>query len=170
MKIQKVRADLSTVYDNRTTNLTGLSVGERGCFSDDKDFKKYDICVLHGVLTTSNYPYLANTGCSYMYYIPLGKARFEEVDVKSSYRKFKSIDEFEYVTKYHFSMGESVIIRNKKTLNESELVYGGYFVNDQSETLICLGSFVFTLDELFKGYEFHINSCFIEWHPFGVKE
>ena len=45
-----------------------------------------------------------------------------------------------------------------------------YFVNDQSEVLICLGAFVFTLEELFKGYEFHINDDLEEWHPFGVEE
>lgn len=170
MKVRKVRADLSTVYDNKTTDLTGLTVGEKGFFSDDKDFKDGEIHKLHGVMTTSDHPYLANTGCSYMYYIPLNKANFEIVEVKSPYRAFNSIDEFDFITQDYLSMGESVIIRNKETLNESELVYNGFFTNDESETFICLGAFVFSFDELFK-YEFYvvINDR-EEWIPFGVKE
>lgn len=84
MKIQKVRTDLSTVYNNQTTNLTGLIIGERGCFSDSADFKEYSVYKLIGVVTTYKNPYLADTGNGYFrafkYYIPLDKANFEEFE------------------------------------------------------------------------------------------
>lgn len=174
MKEQKVYVELSKVYDNNRTTFEGLCIGERGVFSNDENFDDYIISNLVGLETTCNCPYVAADKDAYRkyykYYIPLNRAAFKEVDVRSSYRKFKSIDEFEYVTQNYFNIGDSVIIRNKKTLNESELVYGGYFVNEQSEVLICLGAFIFTLEELFKDYEFHINDDLEEWAPFGVEE
>lgn len=173
MKKQKVCVELSKVYDSQNDDFTGVVIGERGCFSNDKDFKEYNIYELFGVVTTSIYPYLANTGDgarnSYMYYIPLNKANFEEVDVEPSYRKLKSIDEFEAITQNHFGMGEPVIIRDTNTLNESELIYGGYFITDENKIFICLGAYIWSFDELFE-YEFHINNSIEEWKCFGVKE
>lgn len=149
-------------------------IGEKVYMANDENFSDYTegelLAVRYGKDSTIiKYPFLCGIGrySHYMYIILCKDAKFKE---ETSYRKLKSIDEFEFVTQNYFSMGDSVIIRNKKTLNESELVYCGYFVNDLSEVLICLGAFVFTLEELFKVYEFHINSCFEEWHPFGVKE
>lgn len=174
MKEQKVYVELSKVYDNNRTTFEGLSIGERGVFSNDANFDDYIISNLVGLTTTRNHPYIASDKDEYRkyykYYIPLNKAAFKEVDVKPSYRKFKSIDEFKFITQNYFSIGDSVIIRNKETLNESELIYGGYFVNDESTIFICLGAFIFSLDELFKEYEFHVNNSFEEWVPFEIEE
>lgn len=170
--------DLSRVkvYTNTKEDaIKALSlVGEEVYMSNEDDFGLYTRGKLIGVryagdCAYSDQPYLCGSmlGSHYRYIILCKDAKFKG---ETSYRKFNSIDEFEFVTQNHFSMGESVMIRNKKTLNESELVYSGYFVNDQYEILICLGAFAFTFDELFKGYDFHINSCFEEWHPFGIKE
>lgn len=172
--MKELCVNLSIVYDNICTTFDGLRIGERGIFSDNANFDDYTISDLVGLSTTCNRPYIASDKDEYRkyykYYIPFNKAVFKEVDAKPSYRKCKSIDEFEYIgTKYHFSMGESIIIRNKETHNESELVYNGFFINDENETLICLGAFIFSFDELFK-YEFHINDSIEEWHPFGIKE
>lgn len=149
-------------------------IGEEVYMSNDENFSDYTkgelLAVRYGKDSTIiKYPFLCGIErySHYMYIILCKDAKFKE---ETSYRKFNSIDEFEFVTQNHFSMGDSVIIRNKKTLNESELVYGGYFVNDLFEVLICLGAFAFTLQELFKVYEFHINDCLEEWHPFGIKE
>lgn len=172
MEKQRVRADLSTVYDNQTTNLAGIIIGEKGCFSDTQDFKEYSVHKLIGVATTYDNPYLADTDKyfkGYKYYIPLDKVNFEESNTEPSYRAFKSIDEFEYVTQNTFSIGESVIIRDRVTHNESELLYGGYFVNDENKVFICLGSFIFSFDELLN-YEFYINNGITEWETFGVIE
>lgn len=176
MKEHKVCVELSAVYDNNRVHFDGLRIGERGVFSDDANFDDYIISNLIGLVTTCNRPYCMSDEDGYRkyykYYIPLGKAVFKAVDVEPSYsyRAFKSIDEFEAVTQNHFCMGESVIIRNKEKLNESELVYNGFFTNDEFETFICLGPFVFSFKELFKRYEFHVNNSIDEWLPFGMKE
>lgn len=152
-------------------------IGQDIYMSDDENFsdcvKGELLAVRYGKDSTIvKFPFLCGIygieRCAhYKYFILEKDAKFKD---ETSYRKFNSIDEFEYVTQNNFSMGDSIIIRNKETHNESELVYGGYFVNDQSEVFICLGAFIFTLEELFKGYEFHINDDLEEWCPFGVEE
>ena len=170
--------DLSSVkvYTNtKEEAIKAISlIGEKFYMSNDENFSDYIkgelLAVRYGKDSTIvKYPFLCGfeSYSHYKYVILCKDVKFKE---ETSYRKFKSIDEFEYVTQNYFSMGDSVIIRNKETLNESELVYGGYFVNAQSNVSICLGAYVFTFEELFNDYEFHINSCFEEWHPFGVKE
>lgn len=62
--------------DNQSTN--GLLIGKKGCFSVDKDFKKYKMI---GVATIYKNPYLADTDKYFSglkYYIPSDKANFEE--------------------------------------------------------------------------------------------
>lgn len=175
--------DLSNtkVYTNTKEDaIKALSlIGEYVYMSDYEDFKEYTKGELIGVSYTNDstnmhFPFLCRIcvigSCAhYKYFILEKDAKFEDGTSGPSYRKLKSIDEFEYVTQNYFNIGESVIIRNKKTHNVSELVYGGYFVNDHSQVLICLGPFVFTFDDLFKDYEFR-DSCFYEWIPFGIKE
>lgn len=80
--MKKVRVDLSTVYSNQTTNLSGLIIGECGCFSNDKDFKDYKVYRLIGISTFYANPYWASINDNYFkgfkYYIPLNKVKFEQ--------------------------------------------------------------------------------------------
>lgn len=82
MEKRRIRADLSTVYDNQTTNLAGIIIGEKGCFSDTQDFKEYSVYELVGLSTFYANPYWADTGSrrfkGFKYYIPLDKAIFKE--------------------------------------------------------------------------------------------
>lgn len=150
---QKVRVDLSTVYSNKTTNLSGLTIGERGCFSDSEDFKDYEIYELIRVMNTSKYPYVADIGGGYSrgfkYYIPLNKANFE--DINSSIKEQNMAKEVKEV----LSIGNTFWVRSKDNTEIAHLVTVTQIsVNSEGSIVsIGLGTDVFPPKELLKNYE-----------------
>lgn len=172
MKKQKVCADLSTVFSNQSTNLSGLIIGERGCFSDSKDFSDYEVFKLIRVITTSEYPYEAYIGGGFSrgfkYYIPLNKANF--VDDKNNLRPFKSI--FELMQKTGRSIGDVITIRryDNSFIYEETCVLNGYRTVSSSQGItdtILLGATSYTFEELMNDCKYWKDD---EWQPFGVEE
>lgn len=172
MKKQKVRIDLSNVYDNQTTNLAGLIIGERGCFSNDKDFKDYEVHKLIGLSTFYANRYWAGMNDCYFkgfkYYIPLDKANFE--DEKNSLRPFKSI--FELMQKTGCSIGDVITIRREDNsfIYQETCVLNGYRTVSSSQGVtdtILLGATSYTFEELMNGCKYWKDDG---WQPFGIME
>ena len=174
----KIDVEKSLIYRfDDTTDLSEavLKLGEKGYFSDDKDFSDYTTGTLTRVvcwLDKTEYTFIGRneeSSDAYRYFIPEHTVVFKEEPKKKTLRQFKSIDEFFEVT--GFWIGCAVKIKNFTgcTFEEKTIITGFRVYTDEeiNKINIIFGSGLRSLDELFKHFEYYKNG---KWLPFGVEE
>lgn len=188
--MKKIDIEKSTVYgtndkDNaiiRRDNVD-LWLGIKGYFSRYRDFRTYVEGNLDG-FTRTDFMSIQEHSEGYFesqwydYFIPKDKTVF--ILEPKKLRPYKTIEEFKTETKKFFSIGDILLIRERKTGCVSELLYCGYTVVvvggpavDCEDTVvetkeyIHLGSNLWTLEKL-SNYDFCINDS--DWFAFGVEE
>lgn len=170
----KIDVEKSIIYRfDDTTDLSEavLLLGEKGYFSDDKDFSDYITGTLTRVvccLERTEYTFVGRNGESsdaYRYFIPKNGVVFKKEEEKKL-RPFKSMKEFFNTT--GFNIGD--IVQIKECFHEEKTILNGFrvYTGDEFHRIdIIFGSGSRTLDELFKYYKYLKNS---EWVRFGVEE
>lgn len=176
----KIDVEKSIIYRfDDTTDLSEavLLLGEKGYFSDDKDFSDYITGTLTRVICS-----LEKTECpfvnrneestyeyKYKYFIPENKVVFKE-EKKKTVRPFNSLDEFFNVT--GFKLGD--IVQIKKFGNycyEEKSIFSGvkvYYIDEEFHRMNAIfGASTHSFDDLFKLFKYFKNG---EWLPFGVEE
>lgn len=181
---KEIDAKNSLIFDKRTDSLKASFgyLNEEGYFSDCENFSDYEEGTLTSILVADDvgYPYESMKHENFSYFIPKDKVVFKE---ETKIRPYKDIEEFKTETKKYFSIGDTLLIRERKTGCVSELLYSGYMVtacsysavecgntvtNHRNKWYICLGAFLWTLEELTR-LDFCINDT-TDWFTFGVEE
>ena len=96
----------------------------------------------------------------FMFCLPFDFAKEKE-------NKYKPFDPETFEQRYNVG---SVIKYRKKGANNLEykaMITSTTFNEETKEFFICMRGLIYTLDELFEGYELFENG---EWKPFGIKE
>ena len=174
MKIDVKNCIIYTFEDKSDLSQAVLKLGEKGYFSDDKDFSNYATGTLTRVLCwndTNEFPFVYSTEKttdSARYFIPEDQAVFKE-EKRKTLRPFKSLEEFFNVT--GFKVGDIVQIKRFGNLNYEETAILTsiklYLDGEYRRVEICFGSTARSLSDLFKCCKYFKNG---EWLPFGVEE
>ena len=174
----KIDVEKSMIYRfDDTTDLSEavLKLGEKGYFSDDKDFSNYATGTLTRVWCWFEKIEFAftyrneKTTDSCRYFIPENQVVFKEEPKEKTLRPFKSIDEFFEVT--GFRIGGAVKIKNFAgcAFDETTIITGFRVYTDEEfhRMDVIFGGSARPLDDLFKHYKYFKNG---DWLRFGVEE
>lgn len=142
-----------------------LLLGEKGYFSNTKDFTKYGYGTLievMGNVQVRSFPFVKrnnNDDSCYQYFIAEKTVVFEK---EKKMRPYKDVAEFSNETGCEVLGDDYITIRNKKDKQEKVLLYTGY-----SDTAVHLGAYLITFNSLFSDYEFLYDN---EWVEFSIEE
>lgn len=109
--------------------------------------------------------YVSDTKKNYLYFLTLESVKKR---VRVHFRPFNSIEEMEEYLE--ISVGDVVYLRPTEECNKPKetILKMQYVESSPNENMVGLGVHLFSLEELFREYEF--SKCDEEWIPFGMLE
>ena len=162
----KSLSDILTCFDIERAK---QFIGQKGYFEDYLDNyislgdgnKGYGSQIEYGTLTEvldNEAPFKADNRNHWRFFLP-------ECSLKPKEKQYRALTIDEFLEKFH--LGDGMIFRPKNHINmEFHVAYNGYKVIDNNKIEFYFGPAIFTLSELFEGYERFYNG---RWYPFGVE-
>lgn len=152
--------DRSYIFDCFSSKLASKYVGQVCYLSNDiAKFSDLDM-VYKDTLKYIGKGYFFGGNKQFMFCLPFDFAKEKE-------NKYKPFDPETF--EKHYNVGSVIKFRGKYRgrLEYKAIVEATTFNEETKEFFVWLRGIVYTLDELFEGYELFENG---EWKPFGIKE
>lgn len=173
--MKKIDTEKSTIFGVYADGDDNLKLGIRGYFSHYSNFETYTIGELDG-FTYDEFMSIQEDQDGdygnqwYDYFIPEDKVVFKEEEKEKKLRPYKSVSEF--FEKEGLETYSKIRIRNKNNPYDSQTVhivgFGQTKINDGYIEYLMMGCHEYTLESLFKCFEFQLAYT-DEFKPFGVE-
>ncbi len=175
MKFDKRITDVSKIMNCFTTEDAKRYLHTYGYFADHiEDFAKLneiDMNELTSIQQDFKYPYAWRYDNTFKFFLPCAFVADEEEKKEKKLRPYKTVSEF--FEKEGLDTYSKIRIRNKNHPYDSQTVhivgFGQTKINDDYIEYLMMGCHEYTLDSLFKNFEFQL-ACTDEFKPFGVEE
>lgn len=176
MEFDKRIKDSSKIMNCFTTENAKKYLHTYGYFADNiedfVDLDKIDMRELTDIQQEFKYPYSASScNDSFKFFLPCAFVADEKEKKEKKYRPYKTVSEF--FEKENLDTYSKIRIRNKNHPYDSQTVhivgFGQTKINDGYIEYLMMGCHEYTLDSLFKNFEFQLAYT-DEFKPFGVEE
>lgn len=168
MKLDK-RIDKDKIYSCFDTEQSKEYINTKGyftdCYENFNDIRKLFYGTLENINNNSVFSYFnSERKETCRFFLPEKFVKSKEDKKEKELRPY-TLSEFLTI----FPIGEIIIFRYKRDKSETYSIFLGYEKRESGDIYIEIGSAIFTLESLFKNYEWQ-KFPEEEYRPFGVEE